>query len=162
MFSRNAKTRRGNPYKPLLKLIIFETFSEKGLQNHQKSIRIFTINHMAFRRVEKPYKTLQKHGFWTAPGLPCRATLRGRAIEMMASKWCHHSSKWWHRNDAKWWHRNDAIEMMASKWWHHFENDGIEIRGHRNPMSRSPQSENRKNLIFLLIVDARLWTFTGN
>jgi hypothetical protein len=35
---QNAKTRRQNPYKTLLKLIIFEPFSEKGLQNHQKSI----------------------------------------------------------------------------------------------------------------------------
>ena len=57
---RNAKTRRGNPYKTLLKLIISRSFSENGLQNHWKSITFFTINHMAFRRVEKPYKTCRK------------------------------------------------------------------------------------------------------
>ena len=35
---QNAKTRRENPYKTLLKLIISGPFSEKGLQNHQKAL----------------------------------------------------------------------------------------------------------------------------
>ncbi len=35
---KNAKTRRENPYKTLLKLIISGPFSEKGHQNHQKAL----------------------------------------------------------------------------------------------------------------------------
>ena len=35
---QSAKTRRGNAYKTLLKLIISEPFPEKGLQNHQKAL----------------------------------------------------------------------------------------------------------------------------
>ncbi len=57
---RHANTRCEKPYKPLLKSSISESFTEKGLQNHQKSIRIFTINHMAFRNVGKPCKTCRK------------------------------------------------------------------------------------------------------
>ena len=34
-----------------------EQESEIGLEKHQKSIRFFTINHIAFRHVAKPYKT---------------------------------------------------------------------------------------------------------
>ena len=45
------------PYKPCAFLIILEPKTQNGLQNDQKSITFFTLNHMAFRRVEKPYKT---------------------------------------------------------------------------------------------------------
>ena len=37
--------------------MIFEPKCENGLHNHQKSIRFFTIKHMAVRHVAKPYKT---------------------------------------------------------------------------------------------------------
>ena len=45
------------PYKTNGKSIILELKTENGVQNHQKSIRFFTINHMAVRHVAKPYKT---------------------------------------------------------------------------------------------------------
>ena len=45
------------PYKTYRKLIILGPFSENVPKKHQKSIRFFTINHMAFRHVENPYKT---------------------------------------------------------------------------------------------------------
>ena len=52
------------PYKTCRILIILELKTQNGLQNDQKSIRFFTINHMAFRRVEKPYKTCRKGRVW--------------------------------------------------------------------------------------------------
>ena len=49
-----------------------------------------------------------------------RFRMKASASQMMPSKWCHHSSKWWHQNDGiKMMHQNDGIKMMASKWWHH-------------------------------------------
>ena len=45
------------PYKTNGKSKLLEPKSEKGLQNHQKSIGFFTINHMVFPHVSKPYKT---------------------------------------------------------------------------------------------------------
>ena len=52
-----------NPYKTCLKLMKFKPKTENGLQNDQKSITFFSKSHMAFRHVEKPYKTNEKRGF---------------------------------------------------------------------------------------------------
>ena len=51
-------------YKTCRTLMILEPKTQKGLQNDQKSIRFFTINHMAFRHVGKPYKTCRKWRPW--------------------------------------------------------------------------------------------------
>jgi hypothetical protein len=50
---QSAKTRRGNPYKTLLKFIISEPFPEKGLQNHQKALPREGLR-IAFSKCWKP------------------------------------------------------------------------------------------------------------
>ena len=45
------------PYKTNGKWMKFEPKSENDPKKHQKSIRFFTINHMAVGHVAKPYKT---------------------------------------------------------------------------------------------------------
>ncbi len=64
--SQNAKTRCGNPYKTLLKLIISEPFSGKELRNYQKSItqrrfpqRIFAFGETVFHWF---YKVMRRFG----------------------------------------------------------------------------------------------------
>ena len=47
--------------------MIFEPKTQNGFQNDQKSIRFFTMNHMAFRHVEKPYKTCRKWRILRSP-----------------------------------------------------------------------------------------------
>ena len=47
-------------YKTCWILIIFGAQNAKWPPKWSKSIRFFTINHMAFRHVEKPYKTYRK------------------------------------------------------------------------------------------------------
>ena len=47
--------------------MISEPKTQNDLQNDQKSIRFFTMNHMAFRRVEKPYKTCRKWRIMRSP-----------------------------------------------------------------------------------------------
>ena len=61
--SEMSKTRRENPYKTCLKLMIFEQKVENGLQNHHFPNGTFEFRHMRNRNVGKPYKTNEKHGF---------------------------------------------------------------------------------------------------
>ena len=55
--SQKPKTRCENPYKTCVKLMIFESKSQKGFQNDRKSITFIDKTHTAFRHVKKPYKT---------------------------------------------------------------------------------------------------------
>ena len=64
-----VKIACAKPLKTCLKLMIFEPKSKKGLQNNQKSIRFIDKTHMAFRHVEKPYKTCRKHRNFGGPNL---------------------------------------------------------------------------------------------
>ncbi len=57
--SQIAKTRCGNPYKTCVKLMIFESKSQIGFQNEQKSIGIIDKTHMAFRHVENLIKPVE-------------------------------------------------------------------------------------------------------
>ena len=52
-----AKNVLRKPYNPCVKLMIFESKSQKGFQNVQKSITFIDKTHMAFHHVENPYKT---------------------------------------------------------------------------------------------------------
>ncbi len=61
--AQKPKMRCGNPYKTCVQLMIFESKSQKGFQNDPKSIAFIDKTHMAFRHVEKPYKTNEKRGF---------------------------------------------------------------------------------------------------
>ena len=60
--SQKAKTRCGNAYKTCQKWRLFESKSQNGLENDQKSITFTDKFHMTFRHVEKPYKTNEKRG----------------------------------------------------------------------------------------------------
>ena len=51
---QNAKTRRENPYKTLLKLMISEPFSEKGLQKHRKALPREGFRHT--KEIQRKYK----------------------------------------------------------------------------------------------------------
>ena len=57
------KTRRENLYKTCLKLMIFEQKVKIGLQNHHFPNGTFEFLHTQTRKVEKPYKLNEKHGF---------------------------------------------------------------------------------------------------
>ena len=46
--SQKPKTRCENPYKTCVKLMIFESKSQKGVQNDQKSITFIDKTHMHF------------------------------------------------------------------------------------------------------------------
>ena len=57
--SQKPKTRCGNPYKTCWKRRLFESKTQKGFQNDQKSITFIDKTHMAFRHVENLIKPVE-------------------------------------------------------------------------------------------------------
>ena len=81
--SRKPKTRCENPYKTCVKLMIFESQSQKGFQNDQKSITFIDKTHMAFRHVEKPYKTCRK---WRFQGAKTSKSQKSWILKLISHK----------------------------------------------------------------------------
>ena len=85
--SQKPKTRCGNPYKTCVKLMIFESKSQKGLQNDQESITFIDKTHMAFDHVEKPYKPVENRCFQGAKTSKMVST--GALLRFEKTSVCH-------------------------------------------------------------------------